>query len=88
MSSHGSSSSSIAILTFVSPTTSTPNSFSISKTMLLLSIFTPKQLGCFNVLTIISVSFDKSAFSRNFTLNKSSYDIFLLTTVVFESLSY
>ena len=56
--------------------------------MLLSFMFTPEQFGCLSVLTIISVSFERSALSLSLTLNKSLYDIFLFTTVVLESLSY
>lgn len=51
-------------------------------------MFTFTQFGWLSVLTIISVSSDKSELSFTFRLNKSLYSIFLLTTVVLLSPSY
>ena len=55
ISSQGSSSSSIAILTLVSPTISTPSSFSISTSIALPFSLADMQLGPFRHLTIISL---------------------------------
>ena len=77
--SHLSSSSSTIILTFVSPTTSIPSSFSISKSIVLPFICTLPQLGCLSTLTIISESL-KSTSSFVLTLISSLYLIVSLIT--------
>ena len=87
ISSHGSSSSSMLILNLVSPTISTPNSFSMSKVTILFLVSAFVTVGCFKVLTMISVSLVSSAFSLILILNTSLYSIFLLITAVFESFS-
>ena len=88
MSSQGSSSSRVAIFTLDSPTISTPSSFSIFKYTSLPFIFTSWTVGCFKLLTIISLSLVRE--STSFTLKRSNswYVKFLVVTAVFESLSY
>ena len=68
--SHGSSSSSIAILTFASFTTSIPSSFSMSKSITSSFIFTLLQLGCLSALTIMSLpSIDVPVFVLTLTVS-------------------